>query len=184
MAAGRRGPGAHRGFRHLPHGHRPVCATTGTSPPCRLCWAMKAQAWWKRSAKRSEASKHGDHVVLSYRSCGRCRNCRKERPMDCSRFWEANFGFKRLNGSNALQKSGVRGHFFGQSSFSTHALATERNLVRVSKDLSLEVLAPLGLRHADGSGRRYELAGGPCRESHRRCQTRRCHQTGSTHDPN
>jgi aryl-alcohol dehydrogenase len=49
-----------------------------------------------------------------------------------------------LNGTNALKRSGVRGHFFGQSSFSTLCLATLRNLVRVPDDLELAVLAPLG----------------------------------------
>lgn len=88
--------------------------------------------------------KRGDHVVLSYQSCGRCRQCRSGHPTDCEYFYEANFGFGRLDGSNALQRSGVSGHFFGQSSFATHALATERNLVKVPKDLPLEVLAPLG----------------------------------------
>jgi aryl-alcohol dehydrogenase len=72
--------------------------------------------------------------------------------MDCSRFYEANFGFERLDGSNALQRSGVRGHFFGQSSFSSHSLATERNLVKVSKVLPLEVLAPVGCGMQTGAG--------------------------------
>lgn len=102
--------------------------------------------------RKVKSVKRGDHVVLSYQSCGRCRPCRKGRPADCSRFWEANFGFRRLDGSNALQKSGVRGHFFGQSSFSTHALATEHNLVKVSKNLSLEVLVPLGCGMQTGAG--------------------------------
>jgi aryl-alcohol dehydrogenase len=51
-----------------------------------------------------------------------------------------------------LQPSGVRGHFFGQSSFATHCLATERNIVKVSKNLPLELLAPLGCGIQTGSG--------------------------------
>ncbi len=96
--------------------------------------------------------KRGDHVVLSYQSCGRCRQCLRGRPTVCRRFYEANFGFKRLDGSNALWRSGVRGHFFGQSSFATHSLATERNLVKVSKDLSLDILSPLGCGIQTGAG--------------------------------
>ena len=57
-----------------------------------------------------------------------------------------------LDGSNALQASGVRGHFFGQSSFATHLLATERNLVMVSKELPLALLAPLGCGLQTGAG--------------------------------
>jgi len=94
----------------------------------------------------------GDHVVLSYHSCGLCRHCLAGRPARCDQFMEANFGFARLDGSNALQRSGVRGHFFGQSSFATHALATSRNMVKVAKDLPLALLAPLGCGLQTGAG--------------------------------
>ena len=94
----------------------------------------------------------GDHVVLSYQSCGRCSPCRHGRPADCERLYEANFGFARLDGTNALERSGVRGHFFGQSSFSTHSLATKRNVVPVPRDLPLELLAPLGCGLQTGAG--------------------------------
>jgi aryl-alcohol dehydrogenase len=94
----------------------------------------------------------GDRVVLSYQSCGICGQCRRGHPTDCERFWEANFGFERLDGSNALHRSGVRGHFFGQSSFATHALVTTRNMVKVPKDLPLETLAPLGCGMQTGAG--------------------------------
>jgi aryl-alcohol dehydrogenase len=96
--------------------------------------------------------RRGDHVVLSYQSCGRCRKCRSGHPADCENFYEANFGFARLDGSNALKRSGARGHFFGQSSFATHVLATERNIVKVAKKLNLEVLAPLGCGMQTGAG--------------------------------
>jgi len=96
--------------------------------------------------------KPGDHVVLSYQSCGTCRSCRSGRPTKCRRFYELNFGFHRQDGSNALESSGVRGHFFGQSSFSSHILATERNIVKVSKKLPLEIIAPLGCGIQTGAG--------------------------------
>jgi aryl-alcohol dehydrogenase len=102
--------------------------------------------------KSVKSVKRGDHVVLSYQSCGHCRQCRSGRPAHCRYLYKANFGFQRLDGSNALQRSGVRGHFFGQSSFATHSLATERNLIKVSKDLPLEVLAPLGCGLQTGAG--------------------------------
>ncbi|MGA3206336.1 MAG: NAD(P)-dependent alcohol dehydrogenase [Syntrophales bacterium] len=94
----------------------------------------------------------GDHVVLSYQSCGRCGQCRSGHPTDCEHFYEANFGFARLDGSNALHRNGVHGHFFGQSSFATHGLATERNLVKVPKRLNLEILSPLGCGLQTGAG--------------------------------
>jgi aryl-alcohol dehydrogenase len=102
--------------------------------------------------KKVKCVRRGDHVVLSYQSCGHCHQCRVGRPAHCEHLDQANFGFQRLDGSNALQRSGVRGHFFGQSSFATHSLATERNLVKVSKDLPLEVLSPLGCGLQTGAG--------------------------------
>jgi aryl-alcohol dehydrogenase len=96
--------------------------------------------------------KSGDYVVLSYQSCGHCPECLGGHPNRCESFWEANFGFARLDGSNALEMSGVRGHFFGQSSFATHTLATIRNLVQVPQHLPLELLAPLGCGLQTGAG--------------------------------
>jgi len=101
--------------------------------------------------KSVKGFRRGDHVVLSYQSCGRCRPCQSGRPVRCARFGEANFGFARLDGSNAYG-GGVRGHFFGQSSFATYSLATERNLVKVPKALPLELLAPLGCGLQTGAG--------------------------------
>ncbi len=96
--------------------------------------------------------KSGDHVVLSYQSCGACSECRRGRPAHCRRFYEANFGFQRLDGSNALQPGGIRGHFFGQSSMATFAVVTERNAVRVAPNLPLQLLAPLGCGLQTGAG--------------------------------
>ena len=105
----------------------------------------------ERIGQAVKGFKPGDHVVLSYQSCGRCPACRNGHPVDCRSFWEANFRFARLDGSNAL-RGGVRGHFFGKSSFATHALATVRNLVKVPRRLPLEWLAPLGCGLQTGAG--------------------------------
>jgi aryl-alcohol dehydrogenase len=42
--------------------------------------------------------------------------------------------------------------FFGQSSFATYAIATERNIVKVPKDAPLELLGPLGCGIQTGAG--------------------------------
>ena len=92
----------------------------------------------------------GDPVVLSYQSCGRCGACRRGEPTRCDQFWELNFEGQRADGTNAYH--GARGHFFGQSSFATHCLATPRNAVKVPKTLPLELLAPLGCGLQTGAG--------------------------------
>jgi aryl-alcohol dehydrogenase len=98
----------------------------------------------------------GDHVVLSYQACGHCRPCLKGRYSYCTRAFEANFGGARLDGSNGLGHNGagphVHGHFFGQSSFATYSLATERNVVKVPRDVPLELLGPLGCGLQTGAG--------------------------------
>lgn len=104
------------------------------------------------TGKKVKAVRPGDHVVLSYQSCGTCRQCKSGRPTKCRRFYDLNFGFHRPDGSNALEQSGVGGHFLGQSSFSSHILATERNMVKVSKKLPLSILAPLGCGMQTGAG--------------------------------
>jgi aryl-alcohol dehydrogenase len=48
-----------------------------------------------------------------------------------------------LDGTDA-PRGGVRGRFFGQSSFAGHTWDAVRNLVKVPKALPLELLAPLG----------------------------------------
>ena len=46
----------------------------------------------------------------------------------------------------------MRGHFFGQSSFAAHTLATVRNVVKVPRLLPLKLLAPLGCGLQTGAG--------------------------------
>jgi aryl-alcohol dehydrogenase len=98
----------------------------------------------------------GDHVILSYQSCGQCRPCLQGHYSYCQRAFEANFGGARLDGSNGLHHNGagpdVHGHFFGQSSFATYSLATERNVVNVPPDVPLELLGPLGCGLQTGAG--------------------------------
>jgi aryl-alcohol dehydrogenase len=66
----------------------------------------------------------GDHVVLSYNSCGLCPNCMSGAPGYCSEFGAYNFGGRRADGTSALRSGDeqVSSHFFGQSSFATHAV--------------------------------------------------------------
>ena len=75
----------------------------------------------------------GDHVAMSYGSCGACASCHTGRPWVCHDFWGRNFGATRADGSTALTREGspVHSHFFSQSSFATHAIATERNVTRL-----------------------------------------------------
>jgi aryl-alcohol dehydrogenase len=96
----------------------------------------------------------GDHVVLSFMSCGACRQCLQGQPNNCENFNAHNFSGGRADGSGSLadERGAVHDHFFGQSSFSTFALANERNVVKVTKEAPLELLGPLGCGIQTGAG--------------------------------
>lgn len=97
----------------------------------------------------------GDHVVLSFGSCGQCRNCRSGHPAYCVDFSALNYGGKRSDGSSTLtDHSGchINGGFFCQSSFANYAIARRRNTVKVRKDAPLEWLGALGCGFQTGAG--------------------------------
>lgn len=104
------------------------------------------------TGKNIKNIKSGDHVLLSFQYCGECEQCRNDQPWKCQYMGDLNFGYKRRDGSNAYLNGGVYGHFFGQSSFATHSLVTENNCIKVSRELSLETLCPLGCGIQTGAG--------------------------------
>ena len=97
----------------------------------------------------------GDRVGMTFDSCGGCPTCLRGRPSYCHAFFEHNFAALRpADGSSALSRNGhlVHAHFFGQSSFATHAVACERNVVKLSDGIPLEVAAPFGCGIQTGAG--------------------------------
>lgn len=96
----------------------------------------------------------GDRVVLSGSSCGVCPSCRDNHPTSCNEVMARSFAGQRMDGSSALSQRGQRlhGHFFGQSSFATHAVADARGAVRLADDVPFVVAAPLGCGVLTGAG--------------------------------
>lgn len=96
----------------------------------------------------------GDRVAMSFNSCGVCATCVTGRPSYCYDFFARNFGSTRPDGSTALSADGapIHSHFFGQSSFATHAIALERNVVRLDDDVPFELVAPFGCGVQTGAG--------------------------------
>jgi aryl-alcohol dehydrogenase len=95
----------------------------------------------------------GDAVVLTFGSCGRCALCVGGHPAYCLESVARNLGGSRPDGTNALHGDGaIHGFFFSQSSFATHAIATERNVVRVGDDVDLDLVGPLGCGIQAGAG--------------------------------
>jgi len=102
----------------------------------------------------------GDKVLLSFTSCGACAGCSGGHPAYCQT-WQARnlLGTLRFDDSARITRAGLplAGHFFGQSSFATHAIADERSLVAVGPDADLTVLAPLGCGVLTGFGSMWNV---------------------------
>ena len=97
--------------------------------------------------------KPGDHVVLTFGSCGTCEFCLSGKLYVCSKMLDINFGGTLQHGAHSL----CQGHeevstFFCQSSFATYAIADSTNAVKVDKEIDLALLGPLGCGIQTGAG--------------------------------
>lgn len=98
--------------------------------------------------------KPGDRVLLTFNSCGECVRCRHDEPAYCHLFFPLNMLCTRADGSSRLCTGGahIADNCFGQSSFAAMAVANERNVLKVSDDADLAMLAPLGCGVQTGAG--------------------------------
>jgi aryl-alcohol dehydrogenase len=97
----------------------------------------------------------GDHVVVSFDTCGECEFCLDGRPAYCEVFAALNYFGTRMDGSPTLcgcNGGELHGSWFGQSTFATEAIVSQRNAVKVDKSLPLEILGPLGCGFMTGAG--------------------------------
>ena len=101
-----------------------------------------------------EAIQPGDHVILSYRSCGECARCLGGQPAYCVGAASLNAPGLRPDGSAQLTCDGepVLADFFGQSSFARHALTLAQNTVVIDPDVPLAPVAALGCGFQTGVG--------------------------------
>jgi aryl-alcohol dehydrogenase len=100
------------------------------------------------------ATRPGDRVVLSYRSCGSCPECEGGHRPYCRDFRSLNGIGTRVDGSRTMSRNGsaVYGSYFGQSSFASHVLTYESNVVVIGRGIDLDVAAPLGCGVQTGAG--------------------------------
>jgi aryl-alcohol dehydrogenase len=98
--------------------------------------------------------KPGDRVAMTFRSCGACARCDSGDAAYCHTMPMLNYAGRRTDGSTPLTCESVElgSNFFGQSSFATHALTYERNVVKVPDDIPLELIGPLGCGIQTGAG--------------------------------
>jgi aryl-alcohol dehydrogenase len=97
----------------------------------------------------------GDHVVLTFASCGNCGPCSDRNPAYCSDFFPQNLTGARPDGSATMHDANgnvVHGAFMAQSSFATYSIANRSNTIKVRKDAPLELLGPIGCGLMTGAG--------------------------------
>lgn len=113
----------------------------------------------------------GDHVVMSIRSCRTCTQCRTGHHGHCEQGLFMNYMGMRMDGSTTYTRDGspVFGSFFGQSSFSQHAIAYADNCVVVNRftdaGLDLSRLGPYGCGFQTGVGTMLNVADPSAEES-------------------
>lgn len=108
----------------------------------------------ERIGSRVTKVKPGDRVGITFLSCGTCARCDQGEPAYCHMTMPLNFGGRRLDGTTAITSADepISSHFFGQSSFASHCLAFERNIVPLAPDVPFAVAAPFGCGVQTGAG--------------------------------
>lgn len=96
----------------------------------------------------------GDKVVISYPWCGGCHECDSGHAYRCEQVLPLAFGGARIDGSKTIRVNGtpVSSAFFQQSSFASHAVTLERDVVPVSSDERAEMLAAIPCGVQTGAG--------------------------------
>ena len=129
--------------------HTDMMMMTGGS---RMVFGHEASGIVETVGQGADDFSVGDHVVLSYPSCGVCGACRDMRPYDCVHF-SALFSGERLSGTQPLTYQGKKVRpFFGQGGFATHTVVHKSSAVKVDRDCDLRLLGPLGCGVQTGAG--------------------------------
>lgn len=99
--------------------------------------------------------REGDAVVIGWPHCGQCRNCLSGNPRFCLGLGALVTAGARPDGTTALRRPGgqaIHSHFFGQSSFASHAITSERALVPADGSAPLAAVGVLACGIATGAG--------------------------------
>ena len=135
--------------------HTDACAKDGQAPGPNLPAVLghEGSGVVEKVGSAVKGIEPGDHVVLAFPSCGTCEMCRQGHPSCCEHLDDIAFGGILPEGTSRLSKNGkTLSAFFGQSSFAEYAVADQRNVVVVDKDVDIALLGPLGCGIATGAG--------------------------------
>lgn len=96
----------------------------------------------------------GDHVVMVFvPSCGHCAPCSEGRSALCEPGMHANTQGTLLQGKRRLTRRGLAlHHHLGVSAFAEYATVSRRSLVKIDRDLPLDIAALFGCAVLTGVG--------------------------------
>jgi alcohol dehydrogenase len=96
----------------------------------------------------------GDHVVFVFvPSCGHCNPCSEGRPALCEPGAAHNGAGDLLSGATRLSRGGEKlNHHCGVSSFAEYATVSRRSLVKVDRDIPLDIAGLIGCAVITGAG--------------------------------
>jgi len=137
--------------------HTDLSAIDGTVPlPLPVVLGHEGTGVVQEIGEQVVSIEVGDHVAVSFDSCGECAQCKNGSPAYCEVFAALNYFGTRLDGSTTMQccahGAPVHGNWFGQSTFATQAIISERNAVKLPKDVPIELMGPLGCGIQTGAG--------------------------------
>ena len=148
--------------------HTDLSAIDGTVPlPLPAVLGHEGSGVVRETGSEVDGLEPGDHVIVSYDHCHECVTCKDGRPSYCQLFAPLNYFGTRLDGTTTLRQGDdeIHGSWFGQSTFATEAIVSERNAVRVPRELPLEMLGPLGCGLMTGAGAVLNVLGPEAGES-------------------
>jgi len=98
--------------------------------------------------------KPGDHVVLSYYTCGHCPACQSGMPSGCESYGPVNFSGVHSDWSHRTSLDGKPvSVFFAQGSFAEYAIVDQRSCIVIDdKSLDIGLFGPLGCGILTGAG--------------------------------
>lgn len=135
--------------------HSDLSVIDGNRPrPLPMVLGHEASGVVEEVGKYVEDLQPGDHVVFVFvPSCGHCAPCSEGRPALCEPGAAHNGKGDLLSGETRLSRNGVRLlHHVGVSSFAEYATVSRRSLVKIDRELPLDVAGLIGCAVLTGAG--------------------------------
>lgn len=149
--------------------HSDLSVVDGSRPrPMPMVLGHEASGIVRETGPHVQDLKPGDHVVFSWVPvCGRCLYCVSGRGSLCEPGVQANIEGTLLGGARRFTDNKERtcSHHLGVSGFSNFTIAAQESLVKIDKDLSLDLAALFGCAVVTGVGAVVNTAAVPAGSS-------------------